>query len=169
MPWPWISHRGEHNNDHRGSNLCRKRKQRAKNAPLSPKSISATASEQSFFNLLMEFSTPWQWEDNSEDNQESITIGCRDRLRFYIQICLWIWLSYKQPYTFHYYQFNFQNPEKVLGEMSEHLGLNHSAQFIAEVAEATKFDNMKKSSYEDEARFRDQYGSKFSFCRKGLS
>lgn len=53
--------------------------------------------------------------------------------------------------------------------MSEHLGLNHSAQFIAEVAEATKFDNMKKSSYEDEARFRAQYGSKFSFCRKGLS
>lgn len=51
--------------------------------------------------------------------------------------------------------------------MSEHIGLNHSSEFIAEVADAVQFDNMKKAIASDKYEIRDDYGPNFSFCRKG--
>ena len=60
-----------------------------------------------------------------------------------------------------------QNPEKIITQIANHIGLSCSAEFVREVAEATKFHNLKKATYEDESGTRKVFGENFSFYRKG--
>ena len=62
---------------------------------------------------------------------------------------------------------SIQNPEKVITQIANHIGLSCSDDFIREVSEATKFHNLKKAAYEEETTVRKEFGEDFSFYRKG--
>ena len=55
----------------------------------------------------------------------------------------------------------------MITQIVNHIGLSCSAEFIREVAEATKFDNLKKATYQEESGTRKVFGENFSFYRKG--
>lgn len=54
----------------------------------------------------------------------------------------------------------------MITQIANHIGLSCSDDFIREVAEATKFHNLKKAAYEEESNIRREFGEDFSFYRK---
>ena len=55
----------------------------------------------------------------------------------------------------------------MITQIANHIGLSCSAEFIREVTEATKFQNLKKATYQEESDTRKLFGENFSFYRKG--
>ena len=66
----------------------------------------------------------------------------------------------------YFVSIHFQNPRKVIREMADHIGVTCSEEFIAEVAKASKFNNVKPLIQSEEQKSRKVFKD-FVLYRKG--
>ena len=62
-----------------------------------------------------------------------------------------------------------QDPTASIKKIAEHIEFVCSHEFIRDVANASCFKSMKKSTFKDEELIRKRFGDGFSLYRKGMS